>query len=140
MTSNTATKEIFVAPDAPETGRVYDFIQVRAGKIPAEVVCNEEIKRVDRGDDQDVAREKARHLAGQMRQYSADSIVHTWQGLEGSFGLPGPNDGHVPAAAVAAGRQPSHPRLPDPSGTSTLTAAGAIPTVAGSSASRSPSA
>lgn len=79
----------------------YRFILSEA--ILAEVECNEEIKRVGRGDNQDLAAEKARHLALQMRQHFADSIVHGWQGLEGTFDLPDPDDEHVLAAAVVGG-------------------------------------
>jgi hypothetical protein len=49
------------------------------------------------------ADERARHLLGQMRGHFADAEVRGWEPLEGSFGLPDPDDEHVAAAAVFAG-------------------------------------
>lgn len=71
--------------------------------ILGEVEVNEEIKLIKRGDTKELAREKAQHLAAQMRLTFDDSIVRGWEGLEGSYGLPDPNDEHVLAAAVVGG-------------------------------------
>lgn len=79
----------------------YRFIFSEA--ILAEVEVNEELKRIKRGDSEDVARDKAHHLAEQMRRSFADSIVTDWEGLEGTYGLPDPDDEHVLAAAVVGG-------------------------------------
>lgn len=79
----------------------YRFIFSEA--VLAEIEANEEIKRLDRGDDSETAMRKARHLARQMRENFSDSIVVGWEGLEGTFGLPDIDDEHVLAAAVVGG-------------------------------------
>lgn len=79
----------------------YRFIFSEA--ILVEVEVNEERKRIKRGDSQTEAEAKARHLAEQMRTHFADSIVKDWEGLEGTYGLPDPDDEHVLAAAVVGG-------------------------------------
>jgi predicted nucleic acid-binding protein len=79
----------------------YRFIFSEA--ILGEVEANEELKKIDRGMDPDEAREKARHLAEQMRSSFSDSIVTGWEGLDGTYGLPDPDDEHVLAAAVVGG-------------------------------------
>lgn len=79
----------------------YRFVFSEA--ILIEVEVNEELKRVNRGDSQEAAKEKAQHLATQMRESFADSIVTGWEGLEGTYGLPDPDDEHVLAAAVVGG-------------------------------------
>ena len=79
----------------------YRFIFSEA--IMSEVEVNEEIKLIKRGETEEVARAKAQHLATQMRTTFSDSIVRGWEGLEGSYGLPDPDDEHVLAAAVVGG-------------------------------------
>ncbi|EMY36236.1 hypothetical protein D477_000160 [Arthrobacter crystallopoietes BAB-32] len=79
----------------------YRFIFSEA--ILMEVEANEELKKIDRGMDPDKARKIARHLAEQMRSSFSDSIVTGWEGLEGTYGLPDPDDEHVLAAAVVGG-------------------------------------
>lgn len=79
----------------------YRFVFSEA--ILLEVEVNEEIKRVDRGDNQEIAKEKAKHLATQMRNSFTDSIITGWEGLEGTYGLPDPDDEHVLAAALVGG-------------------------------------
>lgn len=79
----------------------YRFVFSEA--ILLEVEVNEELKRVDRGDSQEIASEKAQHLATQMRNSFADSIITGWEGLEGTYGLPDRDDEHVLAAAVVGG-------------------------------------
>lgn len=49
------------------------------------------------------ASERAAHLLGQMRSAFDDAIVQGWEGLEGSYGLPDPDDEHLVAAAVVGG-------------------------------------
>lgn len=79
----------------------YRFIFSEA--ILGEVEVNEELKRIKRGDSLEVARNKAIYLADQMRQSFQESIVRDWEGLEGTYGLPDPDDEHVLAAAVVGG-------------------------------------
>lgn len=79
----------------------YRFIFSEA--IMSEVEVNEEIKLIKRGETEEVARAKAQHLATQMRTTFSDSIVRGWEGLEGSYGLPDPDDEHILAAAVVGG-------------------------------------
>lgn len=79
----------------------YRFIFSEA--ILDEVEINEELKRIKRGDSAEVARDKARHLAERMRSSFEESIVRDWEGLEGTYGLPDPDDEHVLAAAVVGG-------------------------------------
>lgn len=69
----------------------------------SELVVNEEIKLTKRGDNELDASAKAHHLIAQMRNAFEDSIVYGWEGLEGSYGLPDPDDEHVLAAAVVGG-------------------------------------
>src|SRR3954447_26302240 len=79
----------------------YRFIFSEA--ILAEVEANEEIKRVERGDSEEEGRKKAAHLGGRMRSSFGDAIVMQWEGLEGPYRLPDPDDEHVLAAAVVGG-------------------------------------
>ncbi|WP_405474552.1 PIN domain-containing protein [Paenarthrobacter ilicis] len=79
----------------------YRFIFSEA--ILMEVEANEEINRVERGDSEEGAREKASHLVDRMRSSFGDSVVTNWEGLEGTYGLPDPDDEHVLAAAVVGG-------------------------------------
>lgn len=79
----------------------YRFIFSEA--IIEEVELNEEQKRIDRGDAEEDAAWKARHLSSQLRLSFPDAIVENWEGLEGSYGLPDPDDEHVLAAAVVGG-------------------------------------
>lgn len=71
--------------------------------ILSEVEVNEELKRIDRGQDPDDARAAAQHPSSRMRTSFADSIVHGWEGLEGTYGLPDADDEHVLATAVVGG-------------------------------------
>lgn len=54
---------------------------------------------VDVGD----AELRARHLIEAMRTAFDDAEVVGWEGLEGTYGLPDPDDEHVVAAAVVGG-------------------------------------
>lgn len=79
----------------------YRFILSEA--ILVELEVDEERKRMERGDSQAMAEEKAQQLVKNMRASFQDSIVTDWQGLERTYGLPNPNDEHVLAAAVVGG-------------------------------------
>ena len=80
------------------------YAPVLSEGILGELEYHEELKHLERsGLSPDEAAGKARHLAAAMREAFADSIVHGWEGLEGSLGLPDPDDEHVIAAAVIAG-------------------------------------
>lgn len=79
----------------------YRFIFSEA--IIDEVEVNEERKRIKRGDTEEDALKKALHLSEQLRLHFPDAIVQNWEGLEGSYGLPDPDDEHVLAAAVVGG-------------------------------------
>lgn len=45
---------------------------------------------------------RAQHLVSKMRAAFDDAEVRGWEGLEGIYGLAGPDDEHVVAAAVVA--------------------------------------
>lgn len=79
----------------------YRFVFSEA--IIEEVEVNEERKRLKRGDSEKDAAKKALHLSTQLRLHFPDSIVRNWEGLDGSYGLPDPDDEHVLAAAVVGG-------------------------------------
>ncbi|TFB51062.1 PIN domain-containing protein [Cryobacterium tagatosivorans] len=75
-----------------------------SGEILAEVEDNEAAKLTSRpphlapGD----ARDRATHLVSAMRTAFPDAENVGWEPLEGTFGLPDPDDEHVLAAAVLA--------------------------------------
>lgn len=79
----------------------YRFIFSEA--IIGEVEVNEERKLLMRGASDDEAKQKALHLSEQLRLHFPDAIVQGWEGLEGSYELPDPDDEHVLAAAVVGG-------------------------------------
>jgi hypothetical protein len=60
-------------------------------------------KLIKRGETVDQATERAQRLIARMRTAFNDAEVHGWEGLEGTYGLPDPDDEHVVAAAVVAG-------------------------------------
>jgi predicted nucleic acid-binding protein len=68
-----------------------------------ELEYSETAKLVERGVGKGEAAHRARHLIEQMRAGFDDAEVRGWEGLEGTYGLPDPNDEHVLAAAVVAG-------------------------------------
>ena len=71
--------------------------------ILEELLENESLKRQGRGADRHLADEAAAYLIARMRAAFDDALVTGWSALEGTFGLPDPNDEHVVAAAVVGG-------------------------------------
>jgi hypothetical protein len=71
--------------------------------ILGELEEHEALKLIDRGGDPDEARDRAVHLTERMRQAFDDAEVAGWEKLEGTYGLPDPNDEHVVAAAEIGG-------------------------------------
>lgn len=76
---------------------------VWSATILAELAYTETVKLVGRGVTEGEATRRARHLIEQMRLGFDDAEVQGWEGLDGTYGLPDPNDEHVVAAAVVAG-------------------------------------
>ncbi|WP_454111636.1 PIN domain-containing protein [Microbacterium aurum] len=68
-----------------------------------ELQFHEEAKLVKRGMPVAEAARRAATLIAAMRREFADAEVDGWQPLEGTFGLPDPDDEHVLVAAVIAG-------------------------------------
>ncbi|KXZ57542.1 hypothetical protein Mlaev_02729 [Microbacterium laevaniformans] len=68
-----------------------------------ELQFHEEAKLVKRGMPVAEAARRAATLIAVMRREFVDAEVDGWQPLEGTFGLPDPDDEHVLAAAVIAG-------------------------------------
>jgi len=60
-------------------------------------------KLTRRGVEPAEARARAAHLIEQMRTHFDDALVIGWEGLDGTYGLPDPDDEHVLAAAVLGG-------------------------------------
>ena len=71
--------------------------------ILAELEYEEAAKLARRGVDPAIAGRRATHLIQQMRQAFNDAEITGWEGLDGTYGLPDPDDEHVVAAAVVAG-------------------------------------
>ncbi|GAB3985109.1 hypothetical protein GCM10029978_096850 [Actinoallomurus acanthiterrae] len=76
---------------------------VWSAAILAELEYHETAKLVRQGENEDKAAARARFLIEQMRSAFDDAEIHGWEGLEGTYGLPDPDDEHVAAAAVVAG-------------------------------------
>lgn len=68
-----------------------------------ELEYHEAAKLVRRGTDTDEAQKRAARLVAQMRGAFDDAVVVGWEGLEGTYGLPDPDDEHLVAAAVVGG-------------------------------------
>lgn len=68
-----------------------------------EIHEHETRKLVGRGFSAREAVARTEHLIDRMRSAFDDAIVTCWEQLEGSFGLPDPDDEHVLAAAVIGG-------------------------------------
>jgi len=71
--------------------------------ILAELEYEQAAKLARRGVAPTDAENRAAHLIQQMRQAFDDAEIAGWEGLEGTYGLPDPDDEHVVAAAVVAG-------------------------------------
>lgn len=68
-----------------------------------ELEWHETAKLIKRGEDEGVAHQRAKALIRQMRSAFDDAEVQGWEGLDGTYGLPDPDDEHVLAAAFVAG-------------------------------------
>lgn len=68
-----------------------------------ELSFHEQAKLVGRGVDDETASGKAAWLLDQMQRVFPDACASGWEPLEGSYGLPDPDDEHVVAAAVVGG-------------------------------------
>ncbi|RFU19153.1 PIN domain-containing protein [Geodermatophilus marinus] len=75
---------------------------VWSSAILEELEEHESLKLQERGASQVEAEQRTRDLLTQMRTHFADAEVEGWEPLEGTFGLPDPDDEHVVAAAVIA--------------------------------------
>lgn len=71
--------------------------------ILAELHRHEQRKWHRRGASETEATARADHLIDQMRRHFDDALVIGWGGLDGTYGLPDPDDEHVVAAAVVGG-------------------------------------
>ncbi|TNH24736.1 PIN domain-containing protein [Micromonospora orduensis] len=67
-----------------------------------ELEYEQRTKLIERGTEAEEAARRARRLVEQMRQHFDDAEVGGWEGLEGTYGLPDPDDEHLVAAAVVA--------------------------------------
>lgn len=65
-----------------------------------ELVYHEAKKLIERGTPEHEAENAARRLIGQMSKAFDDALVTDWEPLDGTCGLPDPDDEHVVAAAV----------------------------------------
>lgn len=65
-----------------------------------ELVHHEAKKLIERGTPEDDAARAAQRLIDQMSTAFDDALVNGWESLEGTYGLPDPDDEHVVAAAV----------------------------------------
>ncbi|UTT62122.1 PIN domain-containing protein [Microcella humidisoli] len=73
--------------------------------ILEELEYHEALKLMKRGVDEREAEQRAHALIAQMREHFSDSVILGWEGLDGTFGLPDPDDEHVVAAAVVGGAE-----------------------------------
>ncbi|MBT1608350.1 MULTISPECIES: PIN domain-containing protein [Curtobacterium] len=71
--------------------------------ILEELEYHEAKKLVRRGADEAAAEERAHRLVETMRLKFDDAVVTGWERLDGSYGLPDPDDEHVVAAAELGG-------------------------------------
>lgn len=76
---------------------------VWSAAILEELEFHEARKLIGRGEEEGEAVRRAARLITVMRQAFDDAEVQGWEGLDGTFGLPDPDDEHVVAAAVVAG-------------------------------------
>ena len=71
--------------------------------ILEELEEHEALKLQKRGAPQEESEQKALSLTQQMRTAFPDAEIRGWEPLEGTYGLPDPDDEHVVAAAHIAG-------------------------------------
>lgn len=71
--------------------------------ILEELRRHEQYKLIDRGAEEADAHTRADRLVNNMRLHFGDPLVASWEPLEGTLGLPDPDDEHVLAAAVVGG-------------------------------------
>jgi hypothetical protein len=71
--------------------------------ILAELEYEQAAKLTRRGVAPADAERRAAHLIQRMRQAFDAAEITGWEGLDGTYGLPDPDDEHVVAAAVVAG-------------------------------------
>jgi hypothetical protein len=76
---------------------------VWSSAILDELAYAEAAKLVRRGEAECQAAHRARRLIEQMRAAFDDAEAVGWEPLEGTYGLPDPDDEHVVAAALVAG-------------------------------------
>ncbi|WP_313420566.1 PIN domain-containing protein [Brevibacterium casei] len=70
-----------------------------------ELVFHEAEKLIKRGTPAEDAERSAERLIGQMSTAFDDALVTDWERLEGTYGLPDPDDEHVLAAAIMCGAE-----------------------------------
>ncbi|WFE19719.1 PIN domain-containing protein [Solwaraspora sp. WMMD937] len=68
-----------------------------------ELAYEERAKLINRGADASTATRRANRLVAQMRRHFDDAEVNGWEGLDGTYGLPDPDDEHLVAAAAVSG-------------------------------------
>lgn len=76
---------------------------VWSAAILRELEYCEKAKLIRRGENLSAATARGRFLIERMRDAFDDAEIEGWEGLEGTYGLPDPDDEHVVAAAVVAG-------------------------------------
>ncbi|MBD2761932.1 PIN domain-containing protein [Kocuria sp. cx-116] len=70
-----------------------------------ELIFHEARKLVTRGTPTGEAQASAQRLIDQMSTAFDDALVTDWESLEGTYGLPDPDDEHVVAAAAKGGAE-----------------------------------
>ena len=70
-----------------------------------ELVFHETEKLAERGTPVEEAEHSAERLIGQISTAFDDALVTDWEPLEGTYGLPDPDDEHVLAAAIMCGAE-----------------------------------
>jgi hypothetical protein len=70
---------------------------------PGRLEYEQAAKLVRSGADPTAAQSRAAQLVAQMRRVFDDAEITGWEGLDGTYGLPDPDDEHVVAAAIVAG-------------------------------------
>ena len=76
---------------------------VWSAAILDELEYHETHKLIARGEETSEAHRRAQYLVEQMRTHFDGAEVQGWQPLEGTYGLPDPDDEHIVAAAVVGG-------------------------------------